>query len=595
MRSNWLILRVLIVVWFSSVKALELAILHTNDLHARFEETNKYSGRCSDEDKLEEKCYGGVARIATKVKELRSLHSNVLLLDGGDQFQGTLWFYNYKGKAASHFMNRIGYDAMALGNHEFDNEVEGLIPFLENVSFPVLSCNINTTYEADIEGLFVKSTTIAVPTGDKIGIVGYTTEDTPIISNSGNLIFESVIDCVQKEVDKLKSQGINKIVALGHAGIDKDIEIADQVAGVDIVIGGHTNTFLYTGDAPGHETPFGEYPLVRRHDDGRSVLVMQAYAYGKYLGYLNVTFDSDGEITEYQGNPILLDKNVEKDNSTATEVNLWAEPIQALSSEYVGKTHVFLDGRRESCRLVECNLGNLIADAMVHQNIKHPDGVKWNDVSIAIMNSGGIRTSLHSDEGGAGSISVGDILNVQPFRNTLDIIEITGKTLRKALEHSVSAYTPEDPEHADGRFLQYSGLLVTYDTSKPIGKRVVKVEVKCTECAVPEYRPLQSNALYKVILPTYVAEGGDDYEMLLSERVSYHIPGDLDTDVLIEYIKRESPITIGLERRITIIDDKTDLPMCRENINVAAMARISMWCLFAALSLTIVLVESRSF
>ncbi|XP_070568327.1 snake venom 5'-nucleotidase-like [Ptychodera flava] len=537
------------------VASLELVVLHTNDIHSRYPQANKYGGDCSEEDAQAQKCYGGIPRIVTKVKEIRDLSENVVVLNAGDNYQGTLWFYHYKGKAAAHFSQIINYDAMALGNHEFDNDIDGLVPFLENVTFPVLSCNIDATYEPTLQGLFSKSTTVTLPGGDVVGIIGYTTADTPDLAATGALLFNSEIESIREEVEKFQAQGVNKIIAVGHAGINVDQQIADEVDGIDIVVGGHTNTFLYKGDPPSNEEPYDEYPIVRHPstDSTKNVLVVQDYAYGKYLGYLKVNFDDAGDVTSWSGNPILLDKDVAQDNETLKQIKEWEIPVKALDYETIGKTRVYLDGSRPACRLQECNIGNVITDAMVHQNMKHPDEMKWSDVSIAVMNSGGIRSSID----GPKTISVGDVMSVLPYQETHDLVEIYGSTLIKMLENSVTMYEPEDPH---GRFIQVSGLRVVFDLNKPEGERVVKALAKCTNCSVPEFHPVQSDTVYTVVLPTFMAGGGDGYDMLVDERLSYHIPGDLDTDVVIEYIGTESPIKTGLEGRIMFIDLEPEEP-----------------------------------
>ncbi|XP_077977085.1 snake venom 5'-nucleotidase-like isoform X2 [Glandiceps talaboti] len=531
---------------------LEVTILHNNDVHSRFAENNKYGGDCSEEDKLEQKCYGGVPRIVTKVNELKGSTDNVLVLNGGDIFQGTLWFYLYEGKASSHFMNMIGYDAMAFGNHEFDNGIETLADYLNNITFPMIASNIDASGEPQIKDLFTKSVIATLPSGDEIGIVGYTTTETPDLSDTGNLVFNDEVESVRQEVNRLTAKGINKIIALGHAGINMDVRIAEEVDGVDVVVGGHTNTFLYNGEPPSNEDPSGEYPLVRHpggdSTSGKNVLVVQDYAFGKYLGVLNVNFDAAGDVISWDGNPVLLDKTVEQDPNVLEEIEEWAAQIDKLTTEIIGKTHVFMNGHRELCRLYECNLGNIITDAMVYKNIKEPTAKGWNDVTMAIMNAGGIKSSVEvSEDGGASDITIGDVLNIIPFRDTIDLIEITGETLVKVFEQAVSEIIYEDPS---GRFLQVSGIRVTYDFDRPSGERVVQLDTLCSECRVPEFRPVERERVYKLILPTHLANGGDGYTMFVDERISYEIPGDLDTDVLMEYIEAMSPITTGLENRI---------------------------------------------
>ncbi|XP_038161273.1 snake venom 5'-nucleotidase-like [Cyprinodon tularosa] len=163
---------------------LNLVLLHTNDVHARVEETSVHSGKCSGKAG---ECFGGVARRATMIQRIRSQNKNVLLLDAGDQFQGTVWFSYYKGAEAAHFMNRLRYDAMVFGNHEFDNGVEGLMtPFLQDIQCPVLSANIRADSTlASTFGLTYSPYKIFEVEGQKVGVVGYTSRDTPALSRPG--------------------------------------------------------------------------------------------------------------------------------------------------------------------------------------------------------------------------------------------------------------------------------------------------------------------------------------------------------------------------------------------------------------------------
>uniref|UniRef100_A0A8C0W2N9 5'-nucleotidase n=1 Tax=Castor canadensis TaxID=51338 RepID=A0A8C0W2N9_CASCN len=241
-----LLLLALNALLWPAAGAWELTILHTNDMHSRLEQTSEDSTKCNNASL----CVGGVARLFTKVEQIRRAESNVLLLDAGDQYQGTIWFTVYKGTEVAHFMNALRYDAMALGNHEFDNGVEGLIdPLLKKAKFPILSANIKAkgSLASQISGLYLPYKILSVG-GEPVGIVGYTSKETPSLSNPGtNLVFEDEITALQPEVDKLKTLNVNKIIALGHSGFEMDKLIAQKVKGVDIVVGGHSNTFLYTG------------------------------------------------------------------------------------------------------------------------------------------------------------------------------------------------------------------------------------------------------------------------------------------------------------------------------------------------------------
>ncbi|KAJ6665809.1 hypothetical protein lerEdw1_001281, partial [Lerista edwardsae] len=342
----------------------------------------------------------------------------------------------------------------ALGNHEFDNGVDGLVkPLLQNVSFPVLSANIhaNKRLASSIMGYFHPYTILQVGS-EKVGIVGYTTKETPVLSNPGqDLLFEDEITALQIQVDKLTTLGVNKIIALGHSGFTVDKSIAQKVRGVDVVVGGHTNTFLYTGTPPSNDIPVGNYPFMVQSDDGRQVPVVQAYAFGKYLGYLNVSFDEKGNVIHTSGNPILLDSSIAEDPAIKAEVDQLKIQLHNYSSQEIGKTIVYLNGTTEACRYHECNMGNLICDAVVYNNLRHPDDDQWNHVSMCIINGGGIRAPI-DEQASNGTITLEELLSVMPFGGTFDLLQIKGSTLKEAFEHSVHRYGG-----GTGELLQVSG------------------------------------------------------------------------------------------------------------------------------------------
>ncbi|XP_026050863.1 5'-nucleotidase-like [Carassius auratus] len=532
MRMQWL--NALFFIWIHCHMCrteFELTLLHTNDVHARVEETNKDSGKCTKPP-----CFAGVARRFTKIKEVRSSEKNVLLLDAGDQFQGTVWFNFYKGAEAAHFMNRLGYDAMALGNHEFDNGVDGLLaPFLQKVNCTVLSANIKAdqTIASRISGFYLPYKIFTV-NSEKVGVVGYTSVETPALSLPGpHLQFEDEVTALQPQVDKLIALGVNKIIALGHSGFKVDQYIAKKVRGVDVVIGGHTNTFLYTGcDELKYFLSFIS-----------CAPVVQAYAFGKYLGFLKVTFDSSGNVVKSSGNPILLDNSTAPDPVIQTEVDSWRKNLANYSAQYVGQTLVYLNGTFEECRFRECNLGNLICDAMVHNNIKYADEIQWNHVSSCILNGGAIRSPI-DERNRNGSITMEDLIAVLPFGGTFDLVQMNGSTLREVFEHSIRRYGG-----STGEFLQVSGFQVVYDLSKSPGNRVKSLNVLCTECRVPRYEPLNPKKVYKVVLPSYLVDGGDGYSMIKEQKLK-HDSGDLDIAVVASYISERKRVHPAVEGRI---------------------------------------------
>lgn len=550
---------------FSGVRCTyDLTIMHTNDVHARFEQFNRFGADCSEDDATAGACFGGVARRVTKIKEIRATYDNTLLLDGGDQFQGTQWFYFYQGRATSHFMNRLGYDAMAIGNHEFDLGNAKLIEFLRNVTFPVLSSNIDASSEPELEALFQKSVVLSV-SGEMIGIVGYTFYKTPEISKpSRNLIFNEEIPSIQAEVNKLINFGVNKIIALGHSGYDIDIEIAKKTVGIDIIVGGHSDTFLYSGTPPTDDVVIGPYPtiIIPENSPEDQVLVVQDFTFAKFLGFLQVTFDEGGKIISHNGNPILLDETVDEDPDTLTEINKFSETFKNLSRTALGETYVLLVGEKVTCRTQECNLGDVVADAMLESLVSYQSEESWSDVSISILNGGGIRTTV-----GQGVITIADVTAVLPFQGTFDVFDLQGKYLLEALENSVYYYNDTS---LWGRFLQVSGILITYNLTKPPGYRVVSVEVRCAACPVPKYELLDLDKTYRIVAPSYIVGGGDGYTMV-ADNLRNHQTGNLDSSVLGDYIQKYSPILQGIERRIMFVEEKS---------NLATKNSVSLFCIY---------------
>lgn len=496
----------------------ELIILHNNDMHARFEQTNVNSGTCTEEDANTDKCYGGFARVAYEVRkyreEARKGGTPVLYLNAGDTYTGTAWFSVFKDNITSAFLNKLQPDAISLGNHEFDKNVEGLIPFLNAVNFPVLVCNLNLKNEPELAATKkLSNSTILEVNGVKIGVIGYLTPDTKNLSTKNNVEYVEEIVSINVEAKKLKDNGIKIIIALGHSGYQKDQEIARDCPEVDIVIGGHSHTFLDSNkpvadnDDTNPEAVRGPYPTTVVQPGGKIVPVVQAYAYTKYLGKIHVQFDSEGNLIEFDGTPILLNASVAQEQDLLDLLDVYRPNITALEQTIIGYTKVTLEGGN-ICRLRECNLGNLVADSMVHSRVLENKSENfWTDAPIALIQGGGIRASIAKNFNG--SITGSDILTVLPFENSLYITRISGKTLRNALERSASIRNQD----SNGGFLQFAGIRVEYNYDMEEGHRVASALVRCAECNVPTYRHLNDSAYYKVIVPEFLLNGGDGYNL----------------------------------------------------------------------------------
>ncbi|MEM7068286.1 MAG: bifunctional metallophosphatase/5'-nucleotidase [Pseudomonadota bacterium] len=496
----------------------KLTILHTNDIHSRIESINKYDSTCGAEDEAEGKCFGGMARIKAAIDAMRTelADENVVVLDAGDPFQGSLFYTTYKGKAEAEFMEAVGYDAMAVGNHEFDDGPAGLADFVDAVSFPVISGNLDLSGEPLLDGKVNNHVVLEIG-GKKIGIVSALATDTVETSSPGaGVVFHDEIESLAADVDALKGEGVNIVIALTHVGLSKDLEIAKAVPGIDMVIGGHSHTKMLND---GESEP---YPAMV---DGRPVA--QAYAYSKYIGKLTVTFDDAGNVISASGDPVLLDASVTPDAAMAARIAEMGAPIEEMKKRVVASADAVIEGARSVCRTGECPMGNLVTDAML-------DRVKDQGISIAIQNGGGLRASID-----AGEITMGEVLSVLPFQNTVSTFFVSGQTVIDALENGVSQV-----EEVKGRFPQVSGIQFKWDASvAPNEGRIKEVIVRDGDTWVP----IDPAKTYGLVSNNYVRNGGDGYKMFLNAENAYDFGPDL-ADVTAEFLARQNgykPYTDG--------------------------------------------------
>jgi 2',3'-cyclic-nucleotide 2'-phosphodiesterase (5'-nucleotidase family) len=526
----------------------ELTILHTNDNHARVDQYNRNGARCTEEDDLDGLCIAGTPRLATKVNEIRSEVGNVLLLDAGDQFQGTLFFNLFKEEILNLTMNYLEYDAMTVGNHEFDDGPATLAAFINGSDFPIVSANIDASADLDLVGL-IEPYTIVVEGGEQIGIIGLTTPETENISSPGpDIVFNDPLTSLQDAADHLTGLGVDKIIALTHQGYDVDVEMAAQVSGVDVIIGGHSHTFTYTPtdpikfydpEFPQYDplAPAGEYPTVVESLTGEPVLVITAYQWGTFLGRLDVGFDAGGVIDAYGGNPIYLGTDVEKDAVLDGMLDPYREDVADLVGTVVGETTVDLlidEGGVRICRLGECLLGNLVADAMLWKANEMEPGANYQ---IAFQNGGGLRAPILT-----GEISMGDVLETLPFGNTIATFELKGEYVKEALENGARLYPS-----ANGGFAQVSGLKYVIDPNQPAGSRISNVQVWNGVV----WSPLNSNAYYKVVTNDFMRRGGDNYTVFRDYAVDPYDFGPLLDEALADYLQEFSPVTPEIEGRVT--------------------------------------------
>ncbi len=313
---------------------------------------------------------------------------------------------------------------------------------------------------------------------------------------------------------------MNKIIVLSHSGYNVDKTVAANTTGVDVIVGGHSNPYLSNPS----DRAEGPYPTMVG-----DTAIVSAYAYGKFLGELNVTFDDDGKVVEAAGEPIIMDAAVSEDEGTKARIAEAAAPLDEIRNKVVAETAEAIDGDKNACRSGECTMGNLVADAML-------DRVADQGVTIAIANGGGLRASID-----AGEVTMGEVLTVLPFQNTLSTFETTGAVIVEALENGVSQY-----EDVAGRFPQVAGLKFTFDPAAEAGSRISDVMVKDGE----GYVAIDPAKTYLAVTNNYVRNGGDGYAMFKGASNAYDFGPDL-ADVTAEYLAANAPYTPYTDGRIT--------------------------------------------
>ncbi|HEY0920346.1 bifunctional metallophosphatase/5'-nucleotidase [Devosia sp.] len=506
-----------------------LNILHINDFHSRFESITGTDSNCNAEGESKGECFGGIGRLRTAIDQrrdaLKAGGENVVLLSAGDNFQGSLYYTQYKSQVVTDFFNQMGFDVVATGNHEFDDGPEEYAKFIENAQFPVIGGNFDTSKDPTLAGRPAGVIVLTVG-GEQVAFVGATTEDTPEISASGPTIeFENVAAYVRGAIGVLEQAGINKIVVLSHIGYAEDQALAAAVPGIDLIVGGHSHTLLSDTDAKAA----GPYPTMVKGPDGVDVPVVQAHQYGKYLGELKVTWDDSGKVVAADGEPLLLDASVTPDEVFVAEVAELGVPLEELKAEVIGTAAAAIDGSREVCRVMECPMGNLVADAML-------DRVRDQGIQIAVQNGGGLRASID-----AGEITMGEALTVLPFSNTLSTFQLKGADIVASLENGLSQI-----EEVAGRFPQVAGLKFSFDKTRPAGERVVG-DVLVQEGGA--WVPIDPEKTYGVVTNNFVRNGGDGYTLFAENGLNAYDFGPPLERVLADFIAKQggeyTPYTDG--------------------------------------------------
>lgn len=482
----------------------DTVILHTNDVHGRI---------------VEEKGVIGDAKLAAVIEQERAnTNQTTLVVDAGDAFQGLPISNSSKGEERANILNKIGYDAMAVGNHEFDFGLDEVKKYKEILKFPLLSAN---TYVNGAR-LFQASTIVDKDknvVGDEFVVIGVTTPETATKTHPRNVqgvTFTDPISEVNKVIEEVESRAkaegktYKHYVVLAHLGVDtttpvewRGSTLAEALSKNPLlkgkrvtVIDGHSHTVesvTYGDNVTYNQT--GSY----LHNIGKVT-----YKSGQLLGNpQQISADSVKGITPDPAIQQLVNKIKEKYDQENAKVVVANSPVE-------------LNGNRENVRVRETNLGNVVADALYEYG---QTGFS-HKTDLAVTNGGGLRETIAKGK----PITKGDIIAVLPFGNTITQIKVTGQNIADMFAKSLGSIVQEKDGkpvldengqpllEPSGGFLQVSGAKVYYDTTLPADKRILGIEIKNPETG--KYEKLNLAKTYYLTTNDFLAAGGDGYSML---------------------------------------------------------------------------------
>ena len=489
----------------TATDSIEAVIIHTNDVHGRI---------------LEEKGVIGDAKAAAVIEEERSKVENTIVVDAGDAFQGLPISNSTKGEDRANIMNQVGYDAMAVGNHEFDFGMDQAIKYKETLNFPLLSANtyVNGARVFEASTIVDKTPTVV---GDEFVVIGVTTPETAIKTHPKNIegvTFADPITEVNKVIDEVEARALadnrvyNNYIILAHLGVDATTPVEwrgstlaealsqnSKLAGKRvIVIDGHSHT-------------------VQSATYGDNVTYNQTGSYLNNIG--KVTLKSE----QLLGEASLISA---ADTASVTPDALITELVNEIKVKYeaenaqvvIENNPIELNGERSNVRVRETNLGNAVTDAIYAYG---QTGFS-NKTSLAVTNGGGLRATIAKDQ----PVTKGDIIAVLPFGNIISQITVTGQQIQDMFTKSLSSALQTDKEtgkflldengaplfDASGGFLQISGATVFYDPTLPVKERVLLIGILNPETG--EYDDLDLEKTYYLATNDFLAAGGDGYTML---------------------------------------------------------------------------------
>jgi 5'-nucleotidase len=564
-----------------------VTIAHINDHHSNLDPINDYEFTVGGVKTRAE--IGGMARMSEAFKKYQN-RTDVLKLHAGDAITGTSYFTFFSGQADAEMMNDICFDAVAMGNHEFDEGDSGLKKFLDFLAtgtcntFP-LSANvkplIGTALAPTATNDYIKPYRIKEVSGVRVGIVGITVKGKTQQSSRplSTTVFEDELTAAQRTINELKQQGISHIVLLTHQGYTADKAMASQLTDVDVIIGGDSHSLLGDFTAIGVASTEGSYPTVASNRDGDQVCIGQSWEYNKVIGEMTVSFDSKGRVSDCKGQAsLVIGTSFKQPNpagsttfaavSDATRTSLLTQlssipAIRALDvnpaassilSRFSGqvaakKAEIITQATQPLCLVRDpgestnrstgvagCESANLLARGSdISQVVAEAFLAGSLRADAAIQNAGGVRVAVKT-----GSMSFNDALTVLPFSNVLVELTMTGTQIKNVLEDALANHL--DNRGSTGSHPYAAGLRWDLDMTKARGSRITNLEVRDRRSGT--YSSILPDKPYVIVTNDFIASGQDGYTTF---KTVYDAGAYINTYLLysqtfIDYLKTRSSI-----------------------------------------------------
>ncbi len=559
-------------------KLTSITLAHINDTHSYFEPTsqqltlNVYGKTLTPFVST-----GGFARIATRTQQLKQdaerMNREFIFLHAGDCFQGTLYFSLFKGKANADMLNAIGIDAMALGNHELDMGNEPVALFTQRTNFPLLAGNWDLSRERadkqyrlsdndnvksyDIERRCAEWIVKGVGE-DKVAIFGLSLDKMADIANPDtDTPFVNALETARNTVNEIQGSGINKIILLSHLGYDADKEVAQQVEGIGVIVGGHSH--VLQGD-------FSALGLSQEEDYGQLIngtYVVQSGLYALAMGHSHIDFDCSGKVVRFEGrNELLLGRRLFLDASMSEAgsdsahieacefvnnhpnvvvckkdpdvqgilLNKYIPKVRELQNQMIAEAVKPLRHVRIPDEHGPSELAPLVAQSFVHAMREN-----GHEVQFAIHNAGGVRTSLQS-----GKLSIADIAgNLLPFAVPIGVYSVTGETIALTLEGAINNATNNGVEGTGSGSYPYThNLSYRYDAGQPMGKRISDLSIHIDGV----WQSVEAGTYYCGSSSAYTMKGKEGYDAIVAMKGEGYVSNVSMADAFIRLLTEQPDV-----------------------------------------------------